>query len=101
MVPLASIASTFPWEKVCLLVEYEPLSSSLFPEGQLPACLQLKQWAALRTVQDISASSLALSGLYIYMKVKIKILICTGLMLNDHSNPYIESTTVLSDTYVY
>ena len=23
--------------------------------------------------------------------------ICTGLMLNDHSNPYIESTTVLSD----
>ena len=32
------------------------------------------------------------------MKVKIKILICTGLMLNDHSNPYIESTTVLSDS---
>ena len=31
------------------------------------------------------------------MKVKIKILICTGLMLNDHSNPYIESTTVLFD----
>ena len=31
------------------------------------------------------------------MKVKIRILICTGLMLNDHSNPYIESTTVLSD----
>ena len=31
------------------------------------------------------------------MKVKIEILICTGLMLNDHSNPYIESTTVLSD----
>ena len=29
------------------------------------------------------------------MKVKTKILICTGLMLNDHSNPYIESTTVL------
>ena len=23
--------------------------------------------------------------------------ICTGLMLNDHSNPYIESTAVLSD----
>ena len=23
--------------------------------------------------------------------------ICTGLMLNDYSNPYIESTTVLSD----
>ena len=34
------------------------------------------------------------------MKVKIKILICTGLMLNDHSNPYIESTTVLSDSVV-
>ena len=31
------------------------------------------------------------------MKVKIKISICTCLMLNDHSNPYIESTTVLSD----
>ena len=29
----------------------------------------------------------------VYMKVKISILICTGLMLNDHSNPYIESTT--------
>ena len=28
---------------------------------------------------------------------KIEISICTGLMLNDHSNPYIESTTVLSD----
>ena len=33
------------------------------------------------------------------MKVKIEISICTGLMLNDHSNPYIESTTVLSDNY--
>ena len=32
------------------------------------------------------------------MKVKIEISICTGLMLNDHSNPYVESTTVLSDT---
>ena len=32
------------------------------------------------------------------MKVNIEISICTGLMLNDHSNPYIESTTVLSDT---
>ena len=31
------------------------------------------------------------------MKVKIEISICTSLMLNDHSNPYIESTTVLSD----
>ena len=33
--------------------------------------------------------------------MKIEISICTGLMLNDHSNPYIESTTVLSDTYAY
>ena len=33
------------------------------------------------------------------VKVKIEISICTGLMLNDHSNPYIESTTVLSDYY--
>ena len=32
------------------------------------------------------------------MKVKIEISICTGLMLNDHSNPYIKSTTVLSDS---
>ena len=30
------------------------------------------------------------------MKVKIEISICTGLMLNDHSNPYVESTTLLS-----
>ena len=29
--------------------------------------------------------------------MKIEISTCTGLMLNDHSNPYIESTTVLSD----
>ena len=35
------------------------------------------------------------------MKVKGQILICTAIMLNDHSNPYIESTTVLSDIYVY
>ena len=35
------------------------------------------------------------------MKVKSEILICTGLMLNDHSNPYIESTTVLSDIYIF
>ena len=34
------------------------------------------------------------------MKVKGQILICTAIMLNDHSNPYIESTTVLSDIYV-
>ena len=30
------------------------------------------------------------------LKVKSKISICTGIMLNDHSNPYIESTTALS-----
>ena len=34
------------------------------------------------------------------MKVKGQILICTAIMLNDHSNPYIESTTVLSDIVV-
>ena len=33
--------------------------------------------------------------------MKIEISICTGLMLNDHSNPYIESTTVLSDVHVH
>ena len=33
------------------------------------------------------------------MKVKGQILIFTAIMLNDHSNPYIESTTVLSDNY--
>ena len=33
------------------------------------------------------------------MKMKIEISICTSLMLNDHSNPYIESTTVLSDRH--
>ena len=32
------------------------------------------------------------------MKVKGEISICTGLMLNDHNNPHIESTTVLSDS---
>ena len=30
--------------------------------------------------------------------MKIEISICTGLMLNDHSNPYIEGTTILSDS---
>ena len=34
------------------------------------------------------------------MKEKGQILICTAIMLNDHSNPYIESTTVLSDIYI-
>ena len=33
------------------------------------------------------------------MKVKGQIL--TAIMLNDHSNPYIESITVLSDIYIY
>ena len=32
--------------------------------------------------------------------MKGQILICTAIMLNDHSNPYIESTTVLSDNAV-
>ena len=31
------------------------------------------------------------------MKVKGDISICTAIMLNDHSNPYIESTIVLSN----
>ena len=31
------------------------------------------------------------------MEYESEISICTGLMLNDHSNPYIERTTVLSD----
>ena len=35
------------------------------------------------------------------MKVKGQILICIAIMLNDHSNPYIESTTVLSDKSMY
>ena len=29
------------------------------------------------------------------MKVKGQILICTAIMLNDHSNPYIESTLII------
>ena len=29
--------------------------------------------------------------------MKIEILFCIGVMLNDHINSYIESTTVLSD----
>ena len=35
------------------------------------------------------------------MEYESEISICTGLMLNDHSNPYIESTTVLSDIGVH
>ena len=34
------------------------------------------------------------------MNVKIEISIYTGLMLNDHSHPYIGNTTVLSDKYI-
>ena len=37
------------------------------------------------------------SQIELILKVKIEISVCTGLMLNDHSNPYIESTSVLSD----
>ena len=33
------------------------------------------------------------------MKVKSEISACTGLMLHDHSNPYIERTTVLYGSY--
>ena len=29
--------------------------------------------------------------------MKGEISVCTAIMLNDHGNPYIESTTVLSD----
>ena len=32
------------------------------------------------------------------LKVKSEISACTAIMLNDHSNPYIESTTVHSDS---
>ena len=31
------------------------------------------------------------------LKVKSEILACTAIMLKDHSNPYIDSTTILSD----
>ena len=31
------------------------------------------------------------------MKVKGEIKICTGIMINDHSNPYIKSSTVLPE----
>ena len=31
--------------------------------------------------------------------MKIEISICTGLMLNDHSNPNVESTTLLPYNY--
>ena len=32
--------------------------------------------------------------------MQIEISVCTGIMLNDHRNPYIESTTVLSDILI-
>ena len=31
------------------------------------------------------------------LKVKSEILACTAIMLKDHSNTYIDSTTILSD----
>ena len=64
VIPVASIASTFPWEKVSLLVEYHPLGTSLFPSGQQPTSLRLREWVILKTVRDISVASLAKSGLY-------------------------------------
>ena len=47
--------------------------------------------------QDILQFGFGRSQIEWNMKVKIGISNCTGLMLNGHSNPYIESTTVLSD----
>lgn len=62
VVPVSSITTTFPWEKVTLLVEYEPLGSSLFSGGCAPDTLRLRQWVALKTAREISASALARSG---------------------------------------
>lgn len=62
VVPMDSIADTFPWEKISLLVEYEPLSTPLFPEGSYPNSVRLKQYLILRTVREPSAASLADSG---------------------------------------
>ena len=62
VVPVSSITTTFPWEKVTLLVEYEPLGSSLFSGGCPPDTLRLRQWVALKTAREISASALARSG---------------------------------------
>ena len=39
------------------------------------------------------------SQIELILKIKIEIPVYTGLMLNDHSNPYIESTIVFSDNY--
>ena len=63
VVPRHSIADNFPWEKVSLLVEYEPLRTLLFPEGSFPEAARLKQYVTLRTVRDPSASNLADSGM--------------------------------------
>ena len=58
-----SIADNFPWEKISLLVEYEPLSTSLFPEGSsVNSAIRLKQYVILRTAREPSAASLADSG---------------------------------------
>ena len=35
------------------------------------------------------------------MKADISVFPCANIGQNDHSNPYIESTTVLSDTSQY
>ena len=69
VIPVASITNIFPWEKVGLLVEYESLGSALFPDGQRPASLRLRQWMVLKTVQDISATSLAKSSLCYYFVI--------------------------------
>ena len=41
--------------------------------------------------QDVLHFGVGRSQIELNMKVKIEISIFTGLMLNDHSNPYIES----------
>ena len=43
----------FPWQLVTLLVEYEPVSVPLFPEG-----VALDEYLILRTVDDTLALSL-------------------------------------------
>jgi len=63
VVPIHSIADNFPWEKVSLLVEYEPPRTLLFPEGSFPESARLKQYITLRTVREPSASNLADSGI--------------------------------------
>ena len=64
VMPVFSIAANFPWEKVALLVEYEPLGSELWglEGGRLPANLRLRHWVALRTMRDVSVAALAQSG---------------------------------------